>query len=224
MERPCVTARHDFDFLSTGTTVEVRPAEQGELPVIAAMARSMVPGVQIGEQGLRQHQFHDPECILIFVQTDRLLGGMGFLYLNERGHDALVSGEFAPAHPDFTLLADRDEPVAAIYIWAIGAVGRGIAGLGKMAAHLRKPRYVDANCFAQPSTAAGRDLMVATGFRPIQSFQRDLWCYERPWKRPRGYRGVQFLVRERFRCTVPDLPSRLRARSRSASRAIPMIS
>src|SRR5882757_8313699 len=61
--------------------------------------------------------------------------------------------------------------------------GRGSAGLGKAAAHLRKPRYVNADCFAQPSTAAGRDLMIATGFIQMPSFQPDLWCYQRPWKR-----------------------------------------
>jgi hypothetical protein len=183
MERVCLAARHDFDSLPTASTVEVRPAETVEIPAIAALARSMVPGVQIGERGLRQHHLHDDECILVFAQKDRLLGGMAFLYLSARGHDALLSGQLSPTHPDFNLLARRDEPVAAIYIWAIGAAGRGIAGLGKMAAHLRKPRYVNANCFAQPSTAAGRDLMIATGFRPIESRQPDLWCYERPWKR-----------------------------------------
>jgi hypothetical protein len=193
MERPCLAARHDFDSLPTATTVEVRPAETVEIPAVAAMARSMVPGVQIGERGLRQHHLHDDECILVFAQKDRLLGGMAFLYLGVRGHDALLSGQLSPTHPDFNLLARRNEQVAAIYIWAIGAVGRGIAGLGKMAAHLRKPRYVDANCFAQPSTAAGRDLMIATGFRPIASRQPDLWCYERPWKRlPTGVEVSSF--------------------------------
>jgi hypothetical protein len=183
MERPCSTARHDFDYLPTQTKVEVRPAAHVEIPAVAAMARSMVPGVQIDEQGLLRHHLHDPDCILVFAQKGRLLGGMAFLYLSERGHDALMSGELSPTHPDFSLLAGNDAQVAAIYIWAIGAVGRGIAGLGKMAAHLRQPRYVHANCFAQPSTGAGRDLMIATGFRPIASSQSDLWCYERPWKR-----------------------------------------
>jgi hypothetical protein len=150
------------------------------------MARSMVPGVQIGEQGLTPHVLHDEECILVFAKSDRLLGGMAFLYLGERGHEALLSGELTPTHPDFDLLAKRDEPVAAIYIWAIGAIGRGIAGLGKMSAFLRRPRYVNANCFAQPSTDAGRGLMIATDFRPIASSQADLWCYERPWKRLSG--------------------------------------
>jgi hypothetical protein len=183
MERPRLAARHDFDSLSTASRIEVRPAAHAEIPDIAVMARTMVPGVHISEQALLQHYLHDDECILMFVQQGRLLGGMAFLYLSERGLDALMSGELTPSHPDFDLLARPDEQVAAIYIWAIGAAGRGIAGLGKMSAFLRRPRYVDANCFAQPSTAAGRELMIATGFRPIASFQPDLWCYERPWKR-----------------------------------------
>lgn len=183
MKRPCFVPRHEFDSLPTGARVEVRAADFAEIPAISAMARSMVPGVQVGEQGLLQHHFHDPESILVFAGQGRLLGGMAFLYLGERGHAALMSGELTPTHPDFGLLAGRDEQVAAIYIWGMGAVGRGIAGLGKMSAFLRRPRYVNANCFAQPSTAAGRDLMIATGFRPIASSQPDLWCYERPWKR-----------------------------------------
>jgi len=55
--------------------------------------------------------------------------------------------------------------------------------MGKAAAHLRAPRYVNADCFAQPSTTAGRDILLATGFRQISSCQPDLWCYQRPWKR-----------------------------------------
>ena len=31
------------------------------------MARSMVPGVQVGEQGLLQHHLHDEESILVFA-------------------------------------------------------------------------------------------------------------------------------------------------------------
>ncbi|MFX9699956.1 hypothetical protein ABTP10_19710, partial [Acinetobacter baumannii] len=61
MESPCSTARHQFDYLSTHTKVEVRQAERVEIPAIAAMARSMVPGVQIEEQGLLRHYLHDEE-------------------------------------------------------------------------------------------------------------------------------------------------------------------
>ena len=184
MERVSLSnKRRDFDSLSTEAAIEVRPAYNREIAAIADRATQMVPGVQIGEQALRRHFDFDPECILIFGRHGKLLGGMAFLFLNGRGHDALISGEFSPSRPDFDFFAPPDQQVAATYIWAIGASGRGIAGLGKAAAHLRQPRYVNADCFAQPSTAAGRDLMIATGFEPIPSAQPDLWRYQRPWKR-----------------------------------------
>ena len=184
VERVSLTnKRHDFDSLPTDTPIEVRQARSSEIAAIADMATQMVPGVQIGERALRRHFDFDPECILTFRRREKLLGGMAFLYLSDRGHDALIRAEMSPSSPDFALLARSGEPVAAIYIWAIGAVGRGVAGLGKVALHLRKPRYANADCFAQPSTTAGRDLMIATGFTQMTSFQPDLWCYQRPWKR-----------------------------------------
>ena len=101
-------------------------------------------------------------------------------------------GDWPPTHvnwricltaPDTRHLAAANETVSAIYIWAIATTGRGIAGLGKAAAHLRQIRFRGADCYAQPSTVAGREIMKATGFEPISSFQPDLWCYERPWHR-----------------------------------------
>jgi hypothetical protein len=184
MERVSLTnKRHDFDSLSTDTAIDVRLPHSSEIAAIAEMATRMVPGVEISEPALRRHFDFDPECILTFGRHGKLLGGMAFLYLNGRGHDALISGAFSPSSPDFAFFAHSNEKVSATYIWAIGATSRGIAGLGKAAAHLRKPRYVNADCFAQPSTTAGRDLMIATGFIQIPSFQQDLWCYQRPWKR-----------------------------------------
>ena len=197
MERVSLTnKRHDFDSLSTNAAIEVRLPHSSEIAAIADMATSMVPGVQIEEPALRRHFDFDPECILTFSHHGKLLGGMAFLYLNGGGYDALISGAFSPSSPDFAFFARSNEPVSAIYIWAIGATGRGIAGLGKAAAHLRKPRYVNADCFAQPSTTAGRDLMIATGFIQIPSFQQDLWCYQRPWKRlPKSEPSSNFSAR-----------------------------
>jgi len=59
-------------------------------------------------------------------------------------------------------------------------------GLGSVAAHLRKPRFMEADYYAQPSSKDGRELLIALGFRPIPSFQPDLWCYQRPWHRLPG--------------------------------------
>ena len=91
--------------------------------------------------------------------------------------------EICLAAPQRRYLAAPGEDVAAIYIWAIATTGRGIAGLGKAAAHLRQVRFRGADCYAQPATVAGREIMRATGFEPVASFQPDLWRYERPWHR-----------------------------------------
>lgn len=183
MERGSFAARHDFDLLPLSPDVDVHCAQFSEIAMLSDMAHRLVPGVRIGEPELARYFTFDPECILTFSRKGTLVGGMAFLYLNSRGHDALLLDEICLTEPDTRLLASGDEEISAIYIWAIAATGRGIAGLGKAAAHLRQQRFRGADCFAQPSTAAGRNIMKATGFEPIPSFQPDLWCYERPWNR-----------------------------------------
>ena len=68
------------------------------------MATQMVPGAQIGEQALRRHFDFDPECILVFAQRGKLLGGMAFLYLNGRGHDAAHFGRVSTLAPRLRVL------------------------------------------------------------------------------------------------------------------------
>ena len=65
----------------------------------------------------------------------------------------------------------------------LAGYGRAVVGLGNVAEYLRKPRFFHADYFAQPSTPAGRDLLMAIGFVSIPSYQPDLWTYERPWNR-----------------------------------------
>jgi hypothetical protein len=183
MERGSFAARHDFDALPLSPDVDVRCAQFSEIAALSEMARRLVPGVQIGAGELARYYAFDPQSILTFSRKGQLVGGMAFLFLNEHGHDALLLDEICLTAPEVRYLASADEDVSAIYIWAIAATGRGIAGLGKASAHLRQVRFRDADCYAQPSTVAGREIMKATGFAPIASFQPDLWCYERPWHR-----------------------------------------
>ena len=183
MERGSFAARHDFDALPLSADVDVRCAQFSEISALAQMAHRMVPGVRIGTGELARYFMFDPQSILTFSRKGQLVGGMAFLFLNDRGHDALLLDEICLTAPETHYLASAKEEVAAIYIWAIAATGRGIAGLGKAAAHLRQLRFRGADCYAQPSTVAGRDIMKATGFAPVPSFQSDLWCYERPWHR-----------------------------------------
>ena len=56
-----------------------------------------------------------------------------------------------------------------------------MAGLGNVSAHLSVPRLAPADLYAQPSSADGRNLMIAIGFEPFPCYQRELWRYQRPW-------------------------------------------
>jgi len=183
MERGSFAARHDFDALPPSPDIDVRCAQFSEIAALSEMARRLVPGVQIGAAELARYFTFDRQSILTFSRQGHLVGGMAFLFLSERGHDALLLDEICLSAPEMHYLASSQEDVAAIYIWAIAATGRGVAGLGKAAAHLRQLRFRGADCYAQPSTVAGREIMRATGFAPVPSFQPDLWCYERPWHR-----------------------------------------
>jgi hypothetical protein len=88
--------------------------------------------------------------------------------------------------PDFGLLAGRSDQASAIYVWAIAGHGRAMAGLGNVSTHLSAPRLAPADLYAQPSSADGRNLMIAIGFEPIESLQQELWRYQRPWNRVRS--------------------------------------
>src|ERR1700687_4784594 len=183
MERASWAARHDFDMLPRSAEIDVQPARHSELSALADMGNRMVPGVQITEPDLERYFAFDPGSILTFSRRQKLLGAVAFLYLNSRGHDALILDEMNLTHPDIGLLAGRTEEVSAIYVWAIAGQGRAMAGLGNVSKHLSETRLATADLYAQPSSADGRNLMIALGFEPIPSFQHELWRYQRPWNR-----------------------------------------
>ncbi|HWG07283.1 MAG TPA: hypothetical protein VG271_19945 [Beijerinckiaceae bacterium] len=176
-------ARHELDRLSAGAAITVGLARPAQLADLVAIARREIPGVRVLETGLIQFLRDDPESIFTFQRAGRLLGGIAFLYLNRRGRDALLLDGIDLKNPSREFLARANEEVSAIYVWALAGYGRAVVGLGNVAEYLRTPRFAGADYFAQPSTAAGRDLLIAMGFTPIPSCQPDLWRYERPWNR-----------------------------------------
>jgi hypothetical protein len=191
MERDTFAARHDFDMLPRSREIAVNPVLRSELSAVAEMGNRMVPGVQISESDLERYFAFDPESILTFSRKEKLLGAVAFLYLNPRGYDALMRAEMTLTDPDMGLLANHSEEVSAIYVWAIAGLGRAMAGLGNVSAHLSRTRLAPADLYAQPSSEHGRNLMIAIGFQPIPSFQRELWRYQRPWnRRSSGARAV----------------------------------
>jgi len=175
--------RHQLDGLPTTSAITVRLATPGQLPTLVEIARAEIPGVCLNEQGLARFLDYDPESIFTFERSGSLLGGIAFLHLNCRGHDALLLDAIDLKAPDREFLARPDEDVSAMYVWALAGYGRAALGLGNVKEYLKKPRFLGADYFAQPSTPAGRDLLVALGFQSIPSFQPDLWSYERPWNR-----------------------------------------
>jgi hypothetical protein len=175
--------RHELDALVPTHVVAAAPALPEQLGELAAIARKEIPGVRASEGMLAQFWQRDPNSIFAFDCGGRLLGGIAFLYLNYSGLDALLLDEIDLGHPDCGFLAGPGEDVAGIYVWALAAHGRAAVGLGNVAEFLKSARFAAADYYAQPSTAEGRALLIALGFRPIPSFQPDLWCYERLWNR-----------------------------------------
>jgi hypothetical protein len=183
MERATLAAKRDFDLLPKSAEIAVQPALRSDLGALADMANRLVPGVQITEPDLERYYSFDPGSILTFSRKKKLLGAVAFLYLNDRGHDALILDDMNLTHPDIGLLAGASEEVSAIYVWAIAGLGRAMAGLGNVSTHLSRLRLAPADLYAQPSSADGRNLMIAIGFEPIPSYQHELWRYQRPWNR-----------------------------------------
>lgn len=182
-ERGRLVAKRDFDMLPRTRDIEVRPAQRFELAAVAELGNRMVPGVHIAASDLERYSAFDPESILTFRRQGKLLGAVAFIYLNRSGLDALLHAEMALTRPDFSLLAGPVEETSAIYVWAIAGQGRAMAGLGNVSEHLCKTRLANADLYAQPSSEDGRNLMIAIGFEPIESSQRELWRYQRPWNR-----------------------------------------
>lgn len=177
------TLRHQLDTLPPTDLVCAQIVAADQLGELAALARREIPGVRASQQELAEFLRHDPESIFVLCRGGNLLGGIAFLYLNCAGLDALLLDELDLSCPDRKYLARPNEEVAAIYVWALVAQGRGAAGLGNVARTLRGPRFHDADYYAQPSSRDGRAFLSALGFTPVPSFQPDLWWYQRLWNR-----------------------------------------
>src|ERR1700716_3525624 len=104
-------ARHELDRLSQSSAVTVRPATRAQLADLVAIAQREIPGVNASEAGLAQFLHDDPESIFAFQRRNKLLGGIAFLYLNCRGHDALLLEKIDLKNPGREFLARPGEEV-----------------------------------------------------------------------------------------------------------------
>jgi hypothetical protein len=176
-QREALAPLPEFDFLLPVSTLEVRPARHAELESLARLAGTAIPGVKASVQYLEKLQSRDAESIFSFLQDGKLIGGCAFLYLNYRGHDALVLDDLNVGRPDVEHLAAASESPEAIYLWAIAGAGR--SALGPISARLAAARYRSADIYTRPVTERGRMLFTSLGFEPACSWSANLWIYRR---------------------------------------------
>ena len=176
-QREALNPLPEFDFLRPVSTIEVRPAKPHELDSLARLAGSSIPGVNATADHLELLQARDPESIFSFRRGRELIGGCAFLYLNYRGHDALILDDLNCRRPELAHLADAREAPEAIYLWAIAGAGR--SALGPISARLAGTRYRSADIYTRPVTERGRALFKGLGFEPACSWSADLWVYRR---------------------------------------------
>src|ERR1700750_1445297 len=104
--------RHELDRLATTAVVAAQPAAFEQLAELAAIAKKEIPGVNASQNGLIQALRDDPESIYAFQYNGSVLGGIAFLYLNCRGHDALLLDEIDLKNPSRNHLARPGEDVS----------------------------------------------------------------------------------------------------------------
>ncbi len=162
--------------------LNVRPALGAEIASLSRMARSAIPGAEVDDTYLEVLRNRDPSSVFSFLRAGELVGGCAFLYLNYRGHDALVLDCLDVHHPRLDHLASADECPDALYLWAIAGAGR--SALGPISALFAGARYRTADLYTRPVTDKGQQLFTSLGFEPACSWSSNLWIYRRLANRP----------------------------------------
>jgi hypothetical protein len=167
----------EFDLLAPASALEVRPSRADELGSLIGLARRAIPGAEVDAAYLEQLRARDPASVFSFLRGGELAGGCAFLYLNYRGHDALVLDCLDLHRPDPDHLAAAAECPDALYLWAIAGAGR--SALGPISALFSTPRYRTADIYTRPVTDKGMKLFAGLGFEPASSWSANLWVYRR---------------------------------------------
>jgi predicted GNAT family N-acyltransferase len=98
-------------------------------------------------------------------------GFIGFLMLNEQGVRHLIAGTFDASDPDTDLLSGQNERPAGIYVWAMWARNKLVAGIPLAFEKMWTPLYKDADLYARAVTQDGKRLLETMGFAPGASFE-----------------------------------------------------
>jgi hypothetical protein len=159
------------------SALNVRPASPAEIASLSRMARSAIPGAEVDDAYLEVLRARGSSSVFSFLRGGELVGGCAFLYLNCRGHDALVLDCLDVHRPRLDHLASAGESPDALYLWAIAGAGR--SALGPISALFAGARYRTADLYTRPVTPSGQQLFASLGFEPACSWSSNLWIYRR---------------------------------------------
>lgn len=176
----------ELDHLRPCPFVEASPAKISEIPELVEIATAKIPAVKVRAATVQAVHEHNPESIFAFKVKGKIEGGVGFLYFNDRGLDALLLDEVNIADPDHALLSKPGEAPAALYIWAMAARGRSVAATGTMSNLFHQNPYRLTDYYVRPATQDGERFSRELGFHPVVCFQKNLWSYQRLANRNRA--------------------------------------
>jgi predicted GNAT family N-acyltransferase len=166
-------ARNLEDFAQSVVVFTLGAADLGPL---MERARIDLPGLASKEAVLRV-MAHNPDTVWGIARRETYAGGgvgpegfIGFLMLNAEGLRHLIAGTFDAGDPDIDLLCGQNERPAGIYLWAMWARNKLVAGIPLAFEKMWTPLYKDADLYARAVTQDGKRLLETMGFSPGATF------------------------------------------------------
>jgi predicted GNAT family N-acyltransferase len=140
-------------------------------------ARLDLPGLASREAVVRV-MAHNPDTVWGIARRQeehvgalRPEGFIGFLTLNQQGVRRLIAGTFDASDPDIDLLSGQHERPAGIYVWAMWARNKLVAGIPLAFEKVWTPLYKEADLYARAVTQDGKRLLETMGFTPGAAFE-----------------------------------------------------
>lgn len=114
------------------------------------------------------------------VARPRAEGFIAWLPLTATGRVALLDGTFNGSDPSPDHVAGQHERPAAIYVWALYAPGRLVAGIGWAFQRWSTPICREADIYARAVTPSGRRIVQRVGFEPHSDMPaEDMFVFRR---------------------------------------------
>jgi predicted GNAT family N-acyltransferase len=208
-----VSRQRPLDLIAPSRRYMLRPAEESEVGRLIEAAAQDIPAMKVIEPAIGRVFSFNRETILAVLGSKGLAGGFAFLYLNQAGLEALLTGALSVADPDLRHLASRGEAPSALYVWAMYLPGPAVAAMGNVMQFVRRPGFAHIDIYARPGTLKGADFMNRTGFEPVSVGPSDLFVYRR--RDPRSHSspvhrqlaGLSQAIAGNLRSAESDRPS-----------------